>query len=189
MRSESSPSVEGGVPHPELRIRDGRVEDAPSIEAVHFDSREAVYAGKVVDWPPAGSDKAGRIERWRRWLSDPAIVCLVGEIGEEIVGFCTTRRSGDEDAGQDVAEMPTLYIRPDAWHLGYGRALCRGGLERAAIAGFTTLTLWVLEINTRARAFYLAFGFTADEVTKVDVGSTEQLLARRYRIDLSEREG
>ena len=82
------------VPSGPLRIRDGSVADAEQIEAVHWKSREAVYAGRVADWPPVGPDRAGRIDRWKRWLSDPGIVCLVGESGGEIVGFCTVRHCG-----------------------------------------------------------------------------------------------
>ena len=81
--------------------------------------------------------------------------------------------------------MPTLYVRPDVWRRGFGRSLCTAGLERAVLDGFTTLTLWVLEMNVRARAFYESLGFSADDVAKADVGSVDRLLARRYRISLS----
>ena len=40
-------------------------------------------------------------------------------------------------------------------------------------------------MNAQARGFYEAVGFTEDDVVKADVGSTEQLMARRYRIDLA----
>ncbi|NIQ52069.1 MAG: GNAT family N-acetyltransferase, partial [Gammaproteobacteria bacterium] len=50
-----------------------------------------------------------------------------------------------------------------------------------------TLTLWVLEINAGARAFYRDFGFIPDGGTKVDELTTERLVAFRYRIDLKER--
>jgi ribosomal protein S18 acetylase RimI-like enzyme len=79
-----------------------------------------------------------------------------------------------------VAEMPTLYVRPDLWHRGYGRALCTEALTRASARGFRSLTLWVLEMNLHARRFYGAVGFTREEVTKAD----EDLVARRYRIAL-----
>lgn len=172
-----------------LRVRDGRVEDAEAVETVHYAAREAVYDGRVADWPPPGPDREGRIELWKEWLGDPLISAVIGEVGGEIVGFCTIRPSGDEDAHDDVAEMPTLYVHPEAWHVGYGRALCAAGLERARERGFRALTLWVLEVNERARDFYREFGFVPDGETKVDEMTTERLVAFRYRISLTDAGG
>lgn len=171
-----------------LRIRDAVTADAKEIEAVHYSSREAAYGERVPEWPPSGPDQAGRIARWERWLANTEISCLVRETGGSIVGFCTVRPSPDADADRSaVAEMPTLYVRPDAWRKGHGRALCAAGLERAVERGFRGLTLWVLEVNTPACAFYEAFGFRFDGVTKIDMSSRDGLVARRYRLDLAER--
>ncbi|MDX1492521.1 MAG: GNAT family N-acetyltransferase [Longimicrobiales bacterium] len=167
-------------------LRPGVVADAEAIEAVHYASREAVYAGRVADWPPPGPDRPGRIRRWQQWLSDPEISALVADDGGHIVGFCTIRPSQDEDVPPSTAEMPTLYIRPDYWHRGLGRSLCQAALDLASQAGFEILTLWVLEMNQRARRFYEIFGFEADGATKVDELTTERLVALRYRIALVE---
>lgn len=177
-----------------LQVREGTIDDAEAVEAVHYAAREAVYDGRVADWPPPGPDRAGRIERWEEWLADPLISSVVGEAEGEIVGFCTIRPSdgeGEDDGGGEgengrVAEMPTLYVHPDVWHLGYGRALCTAGLERARERGFRALTLWVLEVNERAREFYKEFGFVPDGETKVDEMTTERLVAFRYRISLTD---
>jgi ribosomal protein S18 acetylase RimI-like enzyme len=168
----------------DLRVRDGDVRDAVDIESVHFASREAAYADRVSQWPPPGPDREGRAQRWRAWLGDPDISCLVGEMDGEIVGFCTVRPSADEDATPSIADMPTLYVRPDLWRVGVGRALCEAGMTRAAERGFGTLTLWVLEMNDRARGFYQALGFTWDGGEKVDEATSDCLTARRYRIEL-----
>lgn len=184
MTSESPGPTGAAFPLEAIELRDGSVEDAEAIEAVHYASREAVYLGRVADWPPAGPDRAGRVARWREWLASPDIGCTVAVAGDTIVGFCTVRRSQDEDAGRDVAEMPTLYVDPGSWRRGVGRALCAAGLERAEELGCHELTLWVLEMNVDARRFYEAFGFSEDGATKVDEGTRERLLARRYRIAL-----
>lgn len=170
-----------------VRLRPATVEDARSIEAVHYASREAIYDGRVADWPPPGPDREGRIERWTSWLADPRISAIVGELGGTIVAFSTVRPSEDADARERDAEMPTLYVHPDHWHRGIGRALTKAGLGKAREQGFDRLTLWVLEINHRARAFYEAFGFEPDGARKVDELETEQLVALRYRIDLTDR--
>ena len=176
----------GGAASPldSIELRDGRETDAAAIEAVHFASREAVYRGRVFDWPPLGPDRAGRIALWRAWLSSPEIEAVVAVDAGVIVGFCTVRRSMDDDARKETAEMPTLYVHPDHWRRGVGQALCSAGLDRALAMGCDELTLWVLEMNEEARRFYSAFGFTEEPATKVDEGTRERLVARRYHIAL-----
>ena len=176
-----NPPAPSGV----LELRDGSVDDAEAIEAVHFSAREAVYEGRVEEWPPPGLVRAGRIARWREWLGDPEIDCIVGWSNGDVVGFCTVRGSQDEDADPRlVAEMPTLYVSPKYWHSGFGRSLCHAGVERAAERGYRKLTLWVLEMNRQAREFYDAFGFRPDDATKIDEGTRERLVAMRYGLDL-----
>lgn len=184
-----SPSVVPGAPSSVdgLVLRDGTVDDALAIEAVHYSSREAVYKGRTSDWPPVGLDQSGRVDRWVEWLSDPAITCIVAAREEDLLGFCTIRGSGDADADSErVAEMPTLYVRPGSWNLGVGRVLCTAALARARSVGYEELTLWVLDINERAQVFYERFGFERDTATKIDEATRERLVARRYRIQLED---
>lgn len=167
-------------------LRDARVEDAAEIEAVHYAAREAIYRGKVAQWPPVGLSREARVERWADWLADTSIHCIVAERSGEIIGFSTVRPTPDEDEAPDrVAEMPTLYVRPDSWRSGLGRLLCSAALTRVAQLGFEELTLWVLEMNTRARAFYEAVGFAPDGAIKIDTGTPEGLVAHRYRIAIN----
>jgi GNAT superfamily N-acetyltransferase len=183
MSSQSSPAPDR-KPGALFDLREATVDDAEAIEAVHYAAREAVYDGLVSDWPPSGPDRAGRVARWRLWLASPDVHTIVAVDGDTITGFCTVRRSKDEDAEPDVAEMPTLYVAPLHWRRGLGGALCRASAEWAAGVGFVELTLWVLEVNERAHAFYRAFGFEQDGGRKVDEGTKERLVAHRYRMTL-----
>lgn len=179
-----------GTSEPEdIRLRVGLVSDAEAVEEVHYASREAVYEGRTADWPPPGPDRQGRIRRWQAWLAADEISAVIADHRGRIVGFCTIRPSNDDGAEPRTAEMPTLYVRPDLWHQGLGRTLCRAGVQRARDRGFDQLTLWVLEMNRRARDFYETFGFVADGATKVDELTTEKLVALRYRIDLGTGDG
>lgn len=184
MTSNTSRTPEDALPGSPFVVRDAVVDDAAEIEAVHWAARAAVYDGRVVDWPPRGPDRPGRVERWREWLSSPDVTCILGELDGRVVGFVTVRPSRDPDAGPDIAEMPTLYVDPASWRRGLGALLCRAAVQRASSLGFRELTLWVLELNTRARAFYDAFGFHPDGATQVDEDTTERLVANRYRLTL-----
>lgn len=168
-------------------IRDGRPEDAEVVEFVHFASREAAYRHRVPDWPVDVLSRRERVEGWREWLKDPAVTILVVERDEGIVGFCTLRASQDPDADPtEVAEIPTLYIRPDMWRRGYGLALCREACRRARADGYRWLTLWVVDFNTEARRFYAALGFEEDGARKIDESyTTEPLETCRFRLSLA----
>lgn len=165
------------------------------VEFVHFASRDAAYRDRVPGWPVDVLSRRERVEVWRAWLADPEVTTLVLEAEEGIAGICTMRPSGDPDGDPDeVVEVPTLYVRPDAWRRGYGLALCREACRRARAEGFRWLTLWVLDLNIEARRFYAALGFREDGAKKVDESHTEvPLQASRFRLSLVaeglEREG
>ena len=189
MNAELSTSATTADAVRSLKLRDADLGDAGVIEAVHYASRKATYEGRTESWPPVGPDRAGRVERWRSWLSDPGIECIVGEVDDEILGFCTVRASMDEDEDSErVAEMPTLYLRPDSWGRGFGRILCSAAVDRARAGGFSELTLWVVELNEGARSFYQAVGFAFDGATQLDEATEEHLVALRYRTRLVDGE-
>lgn len=166
-----------------LHIREATVWDAPDIEAVHYAAREAAYGDQVPREAFRALTAEERLARWREWLANPEITALVGEESGEIVGFATVRRGTDADLDPGVvAEMPTLYVHPEAWGRGYGLALCTATEIRAAQAGYSELVLWVLEINRRARSFYQRNGFVPDGARKKDDGPVPtSLIALRYR--------
>ena len=186
MTPETSATPEGAPAGAGFVLRDATVADAEAIEAVHWSARAAVYDGRVADWPPTGPDRRGRVERWKQWLGSPDVTCILAEDAGRVVGFVTVRASKDADADSNVAEMPTLYVDPQQWRRGLGALLCRAAMDRALQLGFAVLTLWVVEINARARAFYDAFGFAPDGATQVDENTTERLVAHRYRLGLTD---
>jgi len=168
-----------------LVVRDAAFTDADSVEAVHWASMEAAYGPTVTGWPITPRNRAMRVATWGQWLSDPSVVVLVGTLESRVVGLCTVRASEDEGAdATKIAEMPTLYVHPQVWHRGYGRMLCAEAIARARLRGFATLTLWVVESNTRARAFYTRYGFGEDGSRKVVLDSPSRVEAIRFHMDL-----
>ena len=67
-----------------------------------------------------------------------------------IVGFASVGPSRDE---RGIGELYAIYVEPDQWSTGAGRALIERAEERLRHA-YGEATLWVLEDNPRARAFY-----------------------------------
>ena len=171
---------------PTFSLRDARVSDAAAIARVHEESRDRAYRGRLPDHVLVNISLADRAWRWVEWLKDSATLTIVAEMDGCVVGFCTVGPSPDPDAdGTRVADMATLYILSEHWGHGIGTALCAAALGRAREAGFSTLTLWTLEINDRARAFYEAHGFLADGASKLDEGAGDaDVRALRYRLEI-----
>lgn len=93
-----------------------------------------------------------------------------------MVGFCAVGTpTRDADAGSRVAEIGAIYVDPDVWRAGVGRALMDVALANLQAADWHAVTLWVLADNHQARDFYAQFGFEPDgaEKTHESSGRTE----------------
>ena len=73
----------------------------------------------------------------------------------------------DVDLGPTTGQLTTLYLAPDTWGAGTGRALHDATLERLATAGFDSAVVWMLSTNDRARRFYHRQGWARDRILRV----------------------
>jgi ribosomal protein S18 acetylase RimI-like enzyme len=80
---------------------------------------------------------------------------VVAEAGGELVGFSVVGPGRDEDAPAPT-ELYAIYARATWWGSGLGQLLWD------AVDPDEPCSLWVLEANDRARAFYRRNGFVAD---------------------------
>lgn len=172
-----------------LIIRIGTVADAEEVEAIHWAGLEGAYLGRVPGWPEEPRVIPHRVSRWRSWLGDPDIDTLVADSHGALVGFSTLRPCTEPDLDADThGEMPTLYVHPEYWRLGYGRQLCLETLRRAGERGFSAVVLWVVDVNEGARIFYESLGFRFDGTTRPNEESQAPVAAHRYFIEIgSER--
>jgi GNAT superfamily N-acetyltransferase len=81
----------------------------------------------------------------------------------------------------EVAELYALYVHPAQWSTGIGGALMDQVLAKVRAAGYPSITLWVLEANTRARRFYARAGFAPDGARHLldDLGGVIEIRYRR----------
>jgi ribosomal protein S18 acetylase RimI-like enzyme len=117
---------------------------------------------------------AQRKELWRdeltRETSPPAVYAAVDD--GELVGFCAIQApSRDDDAGDGVAEVAAIYVHPDAWRGGVGRALMDAALADLRAGGWRWVTLWVLAGNQRALDFYARFSLEPDGAEVIEARS------------------
>ncbi len=136
-------------------------------------------------FPAAELDRGGfiRPERWRDRIVRPPAgwTTLVAERDGAIAGFASVGPSRDEPA---VGELYAIYVEPPAWSTGTGRALIEQA-EAELRMDFDEATLWVLEDNPRARAFYERAGWAPDGERKSEVRWGVRAQEVRYRKSLT----
>jgi GNAT superfamily N-acetyltransferase len=134
-------------------IRPGTAADAQDVARVHVATWRAAYAHVL----PAHELRSLSVEQRAAWhRSYPPIIA---EVGGDIVGFVSVGASRDTDA---EGELYAIYVLPDRWGTGAGRALVEAGEDELRKLGHRHVVLWVLEDNPRARRFYELAGWTAD---------------------------
>src|SRR4051794_35978623 len=121
--------------------------------------------------------------RWERRLARPPAgwSTFVAEEGGRVAGFASVGPSRNE---RGIGELYAIYVDPEAWSTGVGRALILRAEERLA-DDYDEATLWVLEDNPRARSFYEAAGWRPDGTRKVEHRWGVEAPEVRYRKRLS----
>jgi len=148
-------------------VRRATVDDAEAGAWCHLLCWREAYDGLVEPGLLAErtSDIDRRLERWtiavaegRWWIAvnpDPEAA-----VEDRVVGIVSAGQGRDDDAPTPL-ELYAIYARKAWWGTGLG-----GRLLEVAI-GKEPASLWVLEGNDRARAFYRRHGFVEDG-TRVD---------------------
>lgn len=145
-----------------MRIRRATPEDADAIAAIHVSSSWAAYKGLI----PEDFLRVFTVERrrttWQEILTTrDADVWIADEDGQDL-GWICVGKSRDADAEPTTAELRAMYIEPVAWRRGVGRALWAEAEALLRTEDYRVVTLWVLEENVRAVAFYRSAGFSLD---------------------------
>jgi GNAT superfamily N-acetyltransferase len=148
-------------------IRKATAQDACGIAYVHVRSWQVAYRGQMPDEFLDGLEQ--RTNMWRELTGDPDKLILLAEDSEQnIVGLSLLAPSRDPDAIPNTVEVAAIYVHPEKWRKGIGRALLSASLDQLRKCGYDQVTLWVLEGNQRARSFYESFGFIPDGAIKDD---------------------
>lgn len=181
----------GGEPHDDRAngsdaVRPAVLEDAPAIAAVHVRSWQAAYRGLIPDAVLISLSVERRMAFWADTITDlePPTGVWVAERDGAVAGFVHVRRSKDQGAEPSVGEVGAIYLMPEAWSRGLGRALLDAAVVELGRNGFEAATLWVFRDNARARRFYERAGWAPDgEAKSIEIGAVS-LAEVRYRIDL-----
>jgi GNAT superfamily N-acetyltransferase len=145
-----------------LKLRPATREDAAEVSRVHVRSWQVGYQGLLPDDYLDGLRPEERATHYTFGTSEPGVPFTVVAVQETaVVGFATTA-ADDGTAGRGVGELLALYVDPDHWGTGVGRALVADARARLRRAGSREAVLWVLVGNERAERFYRADGWAPD---------------------------
>ena len=163
-------------------VRDATVDDARGIAVVHIDTWRDAYRGIVPDDFLDALDYGDREQRWREGISAPDGPIRVVCDGDRIVGWSCYGPTRDDDVRGPMGELYGIYVSSAYWGKGVGPALMADALAWLNVR-FPTSTLWTLEANMRARAFYERTGWMFDGTMKDDDRGTFVLKEVRYRAE------
>jgi GNAT superfamily N-acetyltransferase len=169
-----------------MRVRPATGEDAEGIARVQERGWQRAYRHV---FPVDELDRGGFIQaaRWRDRLERPPAgwSTFVAESGGTIVGFASVGPSRDE---RGTGELYAIYVDPEEWSTGTGRALIERAEEQLR-GEYAEVTLWVLEDNPRARQFYERAGWEVDEGRKAEARWGVRAPEVRYRKRLTPEPG
>ncbi len=146
-------------------VREGELGDAEAIVQLTAAGWRTAYRGivepeRIAELP---------ISAWRHdvrtGLRSPVADAFtrIAEIDGQIAGYCYVAAPGrDQPEGSPIAELVAIYVAPERWRQGIGRALMESAAAEARRLGYGELILWTFDDNARAKAFYVALGWSPD---------------------------
>jgi len=162
-------------------IRKANAEDANYVGEVHTKSWQAAYNGVIPDEYLSSLSPQKRTERFKNQIEEykDTTFYYVAEFDDQIVGTLVLHKCRDDDI-DETGEIGAIYLIPEYWDKGFGLKLMDFSVATLKEMGFSSISLWVLEGNIRARRFYEKCGFTFDG-TKKEINIGKALIELRYR--------
>ena len=167
-----------------MNVRHAKSMDARGIAEVHVASWQAAYRGIFPDSFLDHLSVDNREAYWIDAIAKGKSSLLVFEQEGAVIGFSSFGPSRDEDVNPNlVGEIYAIYFAPEHWAKGYGSVLAAETLKELGAAGYSEITLWVLNDNQSAIRFYQKLGFEADGMQKEDTWKDSITLREsRYRL-------
>lgn len=170
-------------PRTRIKTRRAHPDDSAALARLHIASWRATYRDHLPQRYLNELSHSAWQRTWSARLAD-AQNCVILAEDTVVIGFVNIGASRDPDATPETGEIYSIYLHPDHWRKGIGTRLHAEALQALASRGFTEVTLWVLEGNRSARAFYGTRGWFADGHSKVETRGEMDMIQVRYRLRL-----
>ncbi|MEV8506589.1 GNAT family N-acetyltransferase [Actinoplanes sp. NPDC051475] len=135
-----------------FEIRPQTDADIDEVAALHLRTWQVAYAGIV----PADYLAGLKHEDFAARRKYGTTLLAVGD--GAVAGFVSV---GPGTEGEGHGQLYALYVAPERWNIGAGRALVEAA-EKQLAGAYPDMRLWVLEENHRARRFYERAGLRPD---------------------------
>jgi L-amino acid N-acyltransferase YncA len=142
-------------------VRKASPEDVEEIGRVHYETHIQTYSGKFPEGVIESFPASSRAKMWARFLTENLGELWVAERDGYIVGFASTGPPREHPPIRDL-ELGSIYLLAANHGSGLGQELLDIAL------GGRGASLWVLDDNPRAHAFYARNGFSPDGTDKID---------------------
>lgn len=138
--------------------------DIPALASIHIEGWRAAYGGQVDQDYLENLSLEERTREWCVWMESGESDIFIAEEEGVPAGFIMYGRTKTVPPGSSnirpthAAEIYALYLLPEFWRRGMGRALLKKSAEVLKEKKQKTLCLWVLDGNERAKSFYESLG-------------------------------
>ena len=153
-----------------VEIVDADPAQATALRDLHLITWEVTYRDRAAESWYGERLAAHAVRDWGEIVRSEAArggVVLTARSDRRIVGFCQYGPAEDrDDDPEEVGHIHRLYVHPARQRTGIGRLLLTASVERLRQGGAHVATLWVLDTDQRARAFYERAGWTPDGTHK-----------------------
>src|SRR5262245_22719567 len=116
-------------------VRSATPDDAGVIASVHVRAWQAAYAQILPEAFLTSLSIAERTRVWHARLHERPVQTYVAEHAAQVIGWAVVGRSRDADAPVTTGELWAIYVAPEHWGGGAGRALWSRGRERLEAIG------------------------------------------------------
>lgn len=145
-----------------MQIINAALEDARAVARIHVTAWQEAYKEILSAEYLAGLSIDKRQCYWSEVIPKGNPEISIAKVDESVVGWVAFGKCRDADAPSTAGEIWAIYVAPDFWSTGAGRALWFQARQKLAAVGYRTVSLWVLADNARAIDFYRKAGFTAE---------------------------
>ena len=152
-----------------ITIRPATTADAAAIATVRAESWRAAYGSLIPAAALAGATAPASVSAYtERLITRSCAGILVAEQPQP-------KQPGP--AGAAAAELYAIYVLPAYWSGQAGWRLLTEVVNQATAQRYASLSLWVLEANSRARRFYQRGGFAVTGESQVldDLGGVTEI--------------
>lgn len=151
-------------------IRIATSADCYDLAVLHVLTWQQAYVGLIPQTFLGGLDLEldSRSEKWRHAIAENAVSVLLDYDDDILVGFAACGKCRDSDAEPTWGELNALYYLASYWGTGRAQILYHEALDHLKAGGNSIATLWVLDGNSRAIAFYQKQGFRFDRQEKTE---------------------